>query len=55
MKVVLNGLPSISFHINAGVPQASIFEPTLFLIFNDFHGVIFQLSIYADDNRLLLY
>ena len=33
IKVVVDGIPSSSFHTNAGVPQGSVISPTLFLIY----------------------
>lgn len=50
IQVVFKGHSSWSFYIIAGVPQDSILEPRLFLIFiSDLPGVISsQLCIHAD-------
>ena len=54
IKVVVDGMPSESFSINAGVPQGSVISPTLFLIY--INDLIDQTSspthYYADDNTL---
>ena len=52
--VVLDGKSSQKYPINAGVPQGSIFCPTLFLQYiNDLpDDVICNIAIYADDTTL---
>ena len=54
LKVVLDGQSSPLFCINAGVPQGSVLEPTLFLVFiNDLpDGMLSRIGIYADDTTL---
>ena len=54
MKVVLNGQSSPLCITNAGVPQGSVFGPTLFLVFiNDLPDVVLsRIGIYADDTSL---
>lgn len=54
MKIVLNGHASISFPINAGLPQGSILEPTLFRNFiKDVSDVISsQQGSHADDTTI---
>ena len=53
-RVVLNGQTSDWRKINSGVPQGSVLEPLLFLIFiNDLPDVITSIcKIYADDTFL---
>ena len=53
-SVVLDGTPSQEYPVNSGVPQTSIFGPTLFLLsINDLRDdIICDLAIYADDSTL---
>ena len=54
LKVVLDGKWSPEFAINAGIPQGSIFGPTLFLLFiNDLPDIVrLKIAIYADETTL---
>ena len=52
--VVLDGMSSQEYLVNAEVPQGSILGPTLFLLYiNDLpEDVICNIAIYADDTTL---
>ena len=52
--MVLNAKSSEEYLVNAGVPEGSIFGPTLFLLYlNDLpDDVICKIAIYADDTTL---
>ena len=52
--MVLVGKSSQEYQVNAGVPQGSILDPTLFLLYiNDLpDNVIWDFAIYADDTSL---
>ena len=52
--MVLDGNSSQEYPVNAGVPQGSIFCPTLFLLYIDDlpDDVICDIAIYADDTTL---
>ena len=52
--MVLDGKSSQEYPVNAGVPQGSIFEATLFLLYiNDLpDDVICNIAIYAGDTTL---
>ena len=52
--MVLDVKFSQEYPVNVGVPQGSILDPTLFLLYiNDLpHDVICDIAIYADDTTL---
>ena len=52
--MVLDGKSSQEYSVKAGVPQGSIFGPTVFLLCTDDlpDDVICTISIYADNNNL---
>ena len=54
VQVVLDGNSSQEYPVNAGVPQGSILDPTLFLLYiNDLpDDVICDIAIYANDTTL---
>ena len=54
LQVVLYGKSLQEYPVNGGVPQGSIFGPTLFLLYiNDLpDNVICHIAIYADDTTL---
>ena len=54
LRVLLDGKSSQKYPVNTGVPQGSIFGPTLFLLYiNDLpDNIIYNIAIYADDSTL---
>ena len=54
LRVLLDRKSSQKYPVNTGVPQGSIFGPTLFLLYiNDLpDNIIYNIAIYADDNTL---
>ena len=52
--MVLDGKSSQEYPVNAGVPQRSILDPTLFLLYiNDLpDDVICDIAMYPDDTTL---
>ena len=52
--MVLDGKSLQEYPVNAGIPQGSILEPTLFLLYiNDLPDVVISdIAIYADDTTL---
>ena len=54
LPVVLDGKSAQEYPVNAGVPQVSILDVTLFLLYiNDLpDDVICNIAIYADDTTL---
>ena len=52
--MVLDGKSSQKYLVNAGVPQVSILDPTLFLhyIYDLPDDVVCDIAIYADDTTL---
>ena len=54
LQVILDGKSSQEYPANAGVPQGSILDPTLFLLYiNELvDDVICNIAIYADDTTL---
>ena len=53
LRVVLDGKSSQEYSVNAGVPQGSILDHTLFLLYiNDLDDVICNTAIYADNTTL---
>ena len=54
LRVVLHGKSSQEYPVNAGAPQGSILDPTLFLLYINhlLVHVICDIAIYADDTTL---
>ena len=53
LRVILDGKFSQKYSVNAGVPQGSILDSTLFLLYiNDLPDVICNIVIYVDDTTL---
>ena len=54
LEIVLDGISSQEYPVNAGFPQGPILDPTLFLLYiNDLpDDVICNIAIYADDTTL---
>ena len=53
LRVVLDGKSSRECSVNAGVPQSSILDPTLFLLYiNALPDVICNIAIYDGDTLL---
>ena len=53
LRVVLDGMSSQEYPVNAGVPQDSILGPTLFLLYiNKLPDVACNIVIYANDTTL---
>ena len=54
MRVVLDGKSSQEYPVNAGVPQGSILDPTIFLlyIYDLPDDIICDIAIYADDTTV---
>ena len=55
-RVVFNGQSSKWLHIKAGVPQDSVLEPLIFLVYiNDLpEGLTTSAKLFADDTSLFL-
>ena len=54
LRGVLDGKSSQEYPVNVGIPQGSIFGPTLFLLYiNDLtDSIICDIAVYADDTAL---